>query len=125
MFEESPFKVRVSRDSDSLTHPDVRIGLARLDLDLFSYSLAVEIQIDGKGFAQSAGSTRKLAWIFDTTPALHQLHSSHWLDSADEHGPSAMTVRRKVQAVVHPVDEVRSEERRVGKECRSRWSPYH
>ena len=27
----------------------------------------------------------------------------------------------------HPqhLDEVRSEERRVGKECRSRWSPYH
>ena len=22
-------------------------------------------------------------------------------------------------------DRVRSEERRVGKECRSRWSPYH
>src|SRR2546429_9790285 len=25
---------------------------------------------------------------------------------------------------VHPVN-IRSEERRVGKECRSRWSPYH
>ena len=25
----------------------------------------------------------------------------------------------------HPEDEKRSEERRVGKECRSRWSPYH
>ena len=24
-----------------------------------------------------------------------------------------------------PVPEERSEERRVGKECRSRWSPYH
>src|SRR5260370_37624468 len=24
-----------------------------------------------------------------------------------------------------PDDRVRSEERRVGKECRSRWSPYH
>src|SRR2546430_7907813 len=24
-----------------------------------------------------------------------------------------------------PTDEKRSEERRVGKECRSRWSPYH
>ena len=23
------------------------------------------------------------------------------------------------------VDNIRSEERRVGKECRSRWSPYH
>ena len=24
-----------------------------------------------------------------------------------------------------PADQFRSEERRVGKECRSRWSPYH
>ena len=24
-----------------------------------------------------------------------------------------------------PMSRVRSEERRVGKECRSRWSPYH
>ena len=23
------------------------------------------------------------------------------------------------------IDKMRSEERRVGKECRSRWSPYH
>ena len=37
------------------------------------------------------------------------------------------------KAVIYPVDVVlldlrlttRSEERRVGKECRSRWSPYH
>src|SRR3989440_4817066 len=27
--------------------------------------------------------------------------------------------------LVNRVDFVRSEERRVGKECRSRWSPYH
>ena len=26
---------------------------------------------------------------------------------------------------VGSIDGVRSEERRVGKECRSRWSPYH
>ena len=26
---------------------------------------------------------------------------------------------------IHEVNEGRSEERRVGKECRSRWSPYH
>src|SRR2546429_9186400 len=26
---------------------------------------------------------------------------------------------------LRPRDPVRSEERRVGKECRSRWSPYH
>ena len=27
--------------------------------------------------------------------------------------------------VAHPLYKKRSEERRVGKECRSRWSPYH
>src|SRR5260370_42452176 len=27
--------------------------------------------------------------------------------------------------LVHQPHQIRSEERRVGKECRSRWSPYH
>ena len=31
--------------------------------------------------------------------------------------------REKVVEI--PLSELRSEERRVGKECRSRWSPYH
>ena len=29
------------------------------------------------------------------------------------------------KVVVGKIVEMRSEERRVGKECRSRWSPYH
>ena len=29
------------------------------------------------------------------------------------------------RAVLHFGEYLRSEERRVGKECRSRWSPYH
>src|SRR3712207_9276479 len=31
----------------------------------------------------------------------------------------------QVQRVLDAVERSRSEERRVGKECRSRWSPYH
>ena len=31
----------------------------------------------------------------------------------------------KVDAVFGNPERARSEERRVGKECRSRWSPYH
>src|SRR2546427_4349475 len=34
-------------------------------------------------------------------------------------------VGRAVHAVGTLDDSTRSEERRVGKECRSRWSPYH
>ena len=30
-----------------------------------------------------------------------------------------------LEAHFYPIDILRSEERRVGKECRSRWSPYH
>ena len=30
-----------------------------------------------------------------------------------------------VKLFARPYGYVRSEERRVGKECRSRWSPYH
>ena len=30
----------------------------------------------------------------------------------------------KQEAAIH-ISNLRSEERRVGKECRSRWSPYH
>ena len=33
---------------------------------------------------------------------------------------SQMTLEEKMSQMVY-----RSEERRVGKECRSRWSPYH
>ena len=29
------------------------------------------------------------------------------------------------EILIYQTDDGRSEERRVGKECRSRWSPYH
>ena len=38
-------------------------------------------------------------------------------------GDVTKTVRVRRRTI--NLDKVRSEERRVGKECRSRWSPYH
>ena len=34
-------------------------------------------------------------------------------------------VRGSIEEILDELLEARSEERRVGKECRSRWSPYH
>src|SRR5688572_24421814 len=34
-------------------------------------------------------------------------------------------IRRRIARYAIPCDPVRSEERRVGKECRSWWAPYH
>ena len=38
---------------------------------------------------------------------------------------TAAPVEVVTEAVVESAPAARSEERRVGKECRSRWSPYH
>ena len=42
-----------------------------------------------------------------------------------EYDPSALLKRKNNKKVKSGLIGVRSEERRVGKECRSRWSPYH
>ena len=34
-------------------------------------------------------------------------------------------ISKKLQRIIELCGNLRSEERRVGKECRSRWSPYH
>ena len=49
------------------------------------------------------------------------------LPSASFADPNNVTlyVLPEVSGFDSTVVEVRSEERRVGKECRSRWSPYH
>src|ERR1043166_1908311 len=38
---------------------------------------------------------------------------------------SRIVINKRVSFVIRVRDITRSEERRVGKECRSRWSPYH
>ena len=39
--------------------------------------------------------------------------------------PSVVAFDRDTNKIKAIGEEARSEERRVGKECRSRWSPYH
>src|SRR2546430_15662884 len=39
--------------------------------------------------------------------------------------PTAGVDPQSRNAILGSVESLRSEERRVGKECRSRWSPYH
>src|SRR5712672_9652 len=39
--------------------------------------------------------------------------------------PKGVMPTARASALAEPIADLRSEERRVGKECRSRWSPYH
>ena len=45
--------------------------------------------------------------------------------SQEEWSSAKSDALRQLIAQRYPADLLRSEERRVGKECRSRWSPYH
>src|SRR2546425_11252341 len=54
------------------------------------------------------------------------MRCSSFVESGMLHG-LVLGGQQIVEQAIEPaaVDAVRSEERRVGKECRSRWSPYH
>ena len=51
--------------------------------------------------------------------------SNEELEEYDIDYKDFVTRSDKAKEVVQEIIEQRSEERRVGKECRSRWSPYH
>ena len=56
-----------------------------------------------------------------TDPVTREIIKNALMGAADT---MALTVVRTARSAVIK-DGMRSEERRVGKECRSRWSPYH
>ena len=53
----------------------------------------------------------------------NQLLMTMQLDSFTE--PEGEVCYTDLEAILKTLVDDRSEERRVGKECRSRWSPYH
>ena len=75
-------------------------------------------------------------WHTERAPTGRKVNSVEEISSLNEKVDLIMSLLSK-QSSVDPRDvplnsliaqeqvDVRSEERRVGKECRSRWSPYH
>ena len=63
---------------------------------------------------------------YDKVKALELLgrHLGMWNDKLDIHTPAIDDSVKEMEAYFEQL-KGRSEERRVGKECRSRWSPYH
>src|SRR2546425_4945823 len=73
--------------------------------------------------------------LYKSERALHEAefdwHGFEWVDCNDADSSVLSFIRRArdpndfVVVIANFTPVVRSEERRVGKECRSRWSPYH
>src|ERR1051325_1679533 len=106
-----------------------------------------EIRNKSEGGEEVKSGVRELVWValgsnmgdalWNVLQAMDQLErfsqepllkSSLWQTSPVDCPPSSASfVNAVVGLVPQPGEtpESRSEERRVGKECRSRWSPYH
>ena len=61
-----------------------------------------------------------ICFIYEDSP-----EAQCWSFYLTPQGLSAQFENREDATPVYQIEESRSEERRVGKECRSRWSPYH
>src|SRR3712207_781608 len=72
---------------------------------------------DAKGLLKSA--------IRDDNPVVFIEHESLYGQRGEVPDDGDFTVDFGKAAIRREGEDVRSEERRVGKECRSRWSPYH
>ena len=95
-----------------------------------------QVELLVKNLPASAGdirdSVRSLGWEdpWKTAYAIDHCDWSSDVCSSDLHGILQVVVLEWVvisfsKGSSPPRDGTRSEERRVGKECRSRWSPYH
>src|SRR5215217_2893639 len=91
------------------------------------------VVVAAKGSLQSCNSAKaqggiQAAFGADDSPEIHA--EDVWTSSHETANRSLVEVlTSEAPPAIHWLEELgvefRSEERRVGKECRSRWSPYH
>src|SRR3989449_10392800 len=86
---------------------------AMVELDMARILEAERLGYDSVWTAEAYGSdaVTPAAWIAARTERIHV-------------GTAIMQIAGRTPAMA-AMTAMRSEERRVGKECRSRWSPYH
>ena len=86
-------------------------------LDLFDYKPELA-RLQGKPLPPSVIAGQRFAFIRPDAAVLGPQFKF------SKHGQSGAELSEAIPHLAEVVDD-RSEERRVGKECRSRWSPYH
>src|ERR1039457_2145435 len=114
--------------SATLVSFDIEIGdevIAALDKAGLRPNIAIWAVFEQYGDARLLLASRKFP---QETPSAAYREISPILDREGINGyrePAIMVLPMKDPGIQNLRKKYRSEERRVGKECRSRWSPYH
>ena len=98
------------------------------DVRVVKYVVPIVSQVRGRVIEVPVENNRPVKkgdvlFRIDPTPYENQVHSLEAQLSSEEAKVGADRTRMAETAA--KLTDARSEERRVGKECRSRWSPYH
>src|SRR2546422_9558427 len=113
--------VGVDTASDTATY-GVRLSLETVVARTLAHSPGVAA---AQGAVRDAAALRRVA-LGAYLPSVALNSSAGWTDqSLASAGVSGLGPPSTVNAYGAGLAATRSEERRVGKECRSRWSPYH
>ena len=103
---------------------------ALLAAEVFDFETGLKL-VQKRGELMGADSGGSMAAVLGIkAEEVKQLLTEHQLDSIDLanfNTPTQIVIAGKTEAVLEAekIFKARSEERRVGKECRSRWSPDH
>ena len=121
-----------SIDSDSflstydLWKAAIDSDLEQAPLGVLSYTVAIRGE-DGSVSAAEFSLLREMRDLMDDAYTYHTVSNldEYILVSTSDKPEHSQFFRLIGLIAKNMLDEERSEERRVGKECRSRWSPYH
>ena len=128
----APYDVLIHlRRTDALT-PAVRLGLALAER-LSAWTCGIHVVATAPAAFVSPEAVALQVHEADDMVEAAKARSGWWLDALGERkldGEWCVSQGDTVEVLCHAARwsdlvVVRSEERRVGKECRSRWSPYH
>src|SRR2546426_10787482 len=110
-----PFRTSQVTGRDGCHHDSTREGRTSMTQAKASPEIGKSIEVGGvKTNYHEAGSGAPVILVHGSGPGV----------SAWANWPFAIPyLAQKLHVFAY--DQIRSEERRVGKECRSRWSPYH